>query len=361
MRVTTSKILLLLAMMLAVVSCDEYEINIDTQVFRDGSCLRTITSGNGELLMDEEGWDYQEIVLPADTSAKRSSIHGYDADGNPIWKKDSTRTYVLSRRFDKVEDMSSNQIIQIEGEPIVSKAGLTRSFKWFYTDYTFTETFAGWNDHFNILPTVYESEDKVSFWFTGYPEISKGLTGNELSDIMSDMSDKMEQWAYAVMWDIYFQTIAHYYDVLQNPSVDCTTFLSMRDSVIASAWMRDVDFDFWGNDNPELRFLDEFFHTDVFAKLEITEEMNDYGSVLWLQSLGLLHVEMPYTLKMPGKVTDAGRGQIEDGVIKYRFEGSFLIPGDYTFTATSRAVNAWAFLLSGLILIIAVGSFFIKK
>ena len=359
MRVTTSKILLLLAAMLVVVSCDEYEINIDTQVFRDGSCLRTITSGNGEFLMDEEGWDYQEIVLPADSSANGFSIHGYDADGNPIWKKDSTRTYVFSRRFDSVEDMSSNQIIQIEGEPIVSKPGLTRSFKWFYTDYTFTETFAGWNNHFNILPTDFVTEDNASFWFTGYPELAKGMTGNELSEIMSDMSEKMEQWAYAVMWDIYFQAIAHDYDVLQNPPVDCATFLSMRDSVIASAWLRDVEF--WGRDDPEFKFLDEFFHTDVFTKLEITDEMNDYGSALWSQSLGLLYLEMPYTLKMPGKVMDAGCGTLENGVIKYRFDGGFLIPGDYTFTATSRAVNVWAFLLSGLVLVIAVGSFFIKR
>ena len=74
-----------------------------------------------------------------------------------------------------------------------------------------------------------------------------------------------------------------------------------------------------------------------------------------------MNLEAPYILKMPGRVSDAGRGQIEDGVIKYRFEGSFLIPGDYTITASSRVVNVWAFLLSGLVVVIAVGSFFIKK
>lgn len=359
MRVTTSKILLLLAAMLTMVSCDEYEIKIDTQVFRDGSCLRTITSGNGEFLMDEDGWDYKEIVLPADSSDNGFTIHGYDADGNPVWKKNSVRTYILSRRFDNVEDMISNQIIQIEGEPLASKAALTRSFKWFYTDYTFTETFGGWNDHFNIRLTDYVNKDEASFWFTGYPEPAKGLTGNELSDIMSDMSEKMEHWAYAVIWDIYFQTIAHYYDVFQNPPVDCATFLSMRDSVISAAWERDVEF--WGNDDAEFMFLDEFFHTDMFSKLDITEEMNNYGSALWLQSLGLSHLEMPYTLKMPGRVVDSGHGVVENGTIVYKFDGGFLIPGDYTFTATSRCVNVWAFLLSGLILVIAVGSFFIKR
>ena len=37
MRVTSFKIMTLLAMMLAMVSCENWKVHIDTQVHRDGS------------------------------------------------------------------------------------------------------------------------------------------------------------------------------------------------------------------------------------------------------------------------------------------------------------------------------------
>ena len=64
---------------------------------------------------------------------------------------------------------------------------------------------------------------------------------------------------------------------------------------------------------------------------------------------------------MPGRVTDAGRGTLKDGKIEYRFEGGFLIPGDYTITATSRAANVWAFILSGAVIFFAVLSLLYRR
>ena len=122
------------------------------------------------------------------------------------------------------------------------------------------------------------------------------------------------------------------------------------------------DWEFWGEEgeNDPLKYLDGFFHTKVFSETKCPEA-ESYGEKLWYQSIGLDELNASYALKMPGKITDAGRGIVENDMIRYRFGGAYLIPGDYTFTASSRCVNVWAFLLSGLILIIAVGSFFIKR
>ena len=251
--------------------------------------------------------------------------------------------------------MNGCPALHICGNPIRSDASLDRKFKWFYTEYTFTETFRGWNADLSIPVTDYVTQDEASFWYTGYQELPKGITGQELQ-YLQDISFKTDHWIYDVTWDVYFRTIDRFYDEI-NPPVDRKTFLSMRDSVMHEAWNQDVEF----YENRELEFLDRFFKTDAFTKADYSDEIADYGKNLWNQSLGLMNLEAPYILKMPGRVTDAGRGQIEDGVIKYRFEGSFLIPGDYTITASSRCVNVWAFIISGLVLAVAVGSFFIKR
>jgi hypothetical protein len=64
---------------------------------------------------------------------------------------------------------------------------------------------------------------------------------------------------------------------------------------------------------------------------------------------------------MPGKVRDAGMGLYDGEVIHYKLTGDRLIPGSYTITATSRVTNIWAFVVTLLVIAIAVGSFFYRK
>ena len=65
---------------------------------------------------------------------------------------------------------------------------------------------------------------------------------------------------------------------------------------------------------------------------------------------------------MPGTVIDAGNGTLQpDGAVFYPFTGERLIPQDYTITATSRKVNVWAWIVSGLIILLAIGSFMFGK
>lgn len=343
MQATISKILMS-ASVLAMVSCNEWHAQISTEVFRDGSCLRTVTTADEDCIIADPVYDYHSMAVANDDSLKQN---------------DSIRNSILSARFGRVEEMSVHPALQIFGEPVRSETVLDKRFKWFYTDYTFTETFAGWQDNFNIPLTDYVTADEASFWFTGYPELTKGRTGGEIADFTSKLQEKMENWFYASAWDIYFNTIAHFYDDIKNPPVDRKTFLGSRDSIIRIAFDRGVDF----FDDQRDELVDEYFKSDVFVKLDLTEDKYDsYSDTLYYRSLGMSGLQCDYKLSMPGRIIDAGYGTIsDDGSIEYRFDGGFMIPGDYTITASSRCVNVWAFLLSGLVLIVAVGSFFIKR
>ncbi|MBO7597282.1 MAG: hypothetical protein J6T70_09590, partial [Bacteroidales bacterium] len=67
---------------------------------------------------------------------------------------------------------------------------------------------------------------------------------------------------------------------------------------------------------------------------------------------------------MPGEVTDSGNGYLSDGVITYILSGERLIPADYTITATSRQTNIWAYVVTIIVIILAIGSWvwtFFKK
>ena len=62
-----------------------------------------------------------------------------------------------------------------------------------------------------------------------------------------------------------------------------------------------------------------------------------------------------------GPVVDAGTGVCRDGIIYYAFTGERLIPHDYVITATSRVTNVWAFIVTLLIILLAIGSFFYRR
>ena len=363
MRVTSFKIMTLLAMMLAMVSCENWKVHIDTQVHRDGSCIRTVTANKGFCLTEDEGWDYTKTVTPKDSANEDNYVVvGFDENKEPIFGLDSTRRYIITREFDRVEDMGSYPALMANEQPVTSAASLTKKFKWFYTDYTFTETFNGWDSTFNIPITDYMSREEASFMWSGYPNLMEGMTGNEIAEAIDSYEEKVEMWEYTLVWDIWFQSLAEYYDYIKNPPVDRETFLSLRDSMARYAWDKDVEL-FQGHERGAFR---DFFNTDTYFSSfegndEVSEELDARQEYLMNRLGAVRYLKGSYTLGMPGSIIDPGRGAVENGAVVYKFDGACLITGDYAFTATSRAANVWAFLLSGLILIIAVGSFFIKR
>jgi hypothetical protein len=112
---------------------------------------------------------------------------------------------------------------------------------------------------------------------------------------------------------------------------------------------------------PEER-LQAFFHSDAYNNFfddettlgkGLTDELSKQLNIFWFN--------VPYTLSIPGTVVDAGTGVCRDGIVYYAFTGERLIPHDYVISATSRITNIWAYIVTFLIIALAIGSFFYRK
>ena len=66
-------------------------------------------------------------------------------------------------------------------------------------------------------------------------------------------------------------------------------------------------------------------------------------------------------LVMPGHVIDGGMGKVDGNVIHYRFSGERLLPHEYVISATSRVIHIWAYIVTILVIIIAIGSFIYRR
>jgi hypothetical protein len=241
-------------------------------------------------------------------------------------------------------------------EDIKANSKLEKRFRWFYTDYTFTETFA-YSDStlFPIPLSEYLSADTASFWFTGQPDLTRGLTGSEQKDILDGIEEKVEKWTNANWFTEIYKAIAENYDSIQNPPVSKEEFVRKCKVLVKQPEQMKLLPEHYGTKGGIGTVFREYFQTDVYDQFI---ESYDGRLDLYIQ---LFSFAPSYDLVMPGTVTDAGMGEYDGKVIHYRLSGGRMVPGVYTITATSRKVNVWPCVASCLIIILAIGSFLYRR
>ena len=362
-------------LVLIAASCKNKDDRMLTVIHEDGSCSREYTfHATQQWLSASPEEDYDSIVNK--TWERSWSVLGADSVHYPVplteAQLDSMQELDLSKplgnmlmvhakkEYQSVEEMST-QIYRSEGSHLVKAEGikatskLEKSFKWFYTDYTFAETFTCEDSTLFPIPlSQFLSADTVSFWFTGQPNLTQDLSGAEQKEVLVGIEKKINQWTNANWFYEICNVIIANYDKIQNTPVSKERFSSMRDSLVMQPCVLNAD-------------EEDIKKAGYYAQLERTFQSDAYTQFLKTYKGGfepyvqLLSFSTNYDLKMPGAVIDAGKGQYDGDVIHYRLDGERMIPGSYTITATSRVTNIWAFVVTFLIVLIAIGSFFCCK
>jgi hypothetical protein len=270
-----------------------------------------------------------------------------------------TVTTTFSMFFKTAEDMGRLMPLQLNGVRLRSEAKLDKRFRWFYTEYTFTETFYCVGDTFKLPAIDYADKAEISYWFTGQPNLIAGMSGAEASQKLGDMEPNITKWLNDNLFKTGFDFIVANYDSIANPPVSKERFIELQDSLVHFIMAGEEDI-LTARPDDKLR---EFFHSNAYAMF--FDEDNPLGEKLnkeFMNRLNIFWFNVPYTLSMPGKVTDAGNGTLQpDGTILYPFTGERLIPQDYTITATSHVAHIWAYIITLFIILLAIGSFLYRR
>ena len=372
---TNIKIIAAMTLVLIMASCKNKEDRMLTVINADGTCSREYTFHSTQQWLSippEE--DYDSIV---DKTWERSwSVLGADSVHYPVPLTeallDSMQAQDLSKPlgnmlmvhvkkdYKSVEEMSAqiyraerSHLVKVEG--IKASSQLEKHFKWFYTDYTFTETFA--NEDSTLFPiplSQFLSADTASFWFAGQPDLTRSLSGAEMKEMLDGIEKKVSQWGNANWFVEICKVISDHYDKVKNPPVSKERFISICDSLVMLPCVLNPK-DSESVEEGVFDLVHDVFQSDVY-----TEFLRSYEGGLG-QYGGLLSFGNNYDLVMPGRVLDAGMGEYDGEVIHYRLGGERMIPGDYTITATSRVTNVWAFIVTILVVLLAIGSFFYRR
>lgn len=338
---------MLLTSAVFIASCEKPNVRMHTIIHEDGWIERQITYST---IMSQEMrdslWSGDNVCL-AEPVPECLNIDAFMGSHTDV--EGDTVTTTFSRSFRSPEEMCEQTPLQLNGRHLQSSAKLEKKFRWFYTEYIYEETFNTVADSFKLPATNYADQDVISYWFTGQPNLLEGLNGSEASEKISKMEPFVTQWINDNLFKICFDYIVNHYDSIQNPPVDKEQFVALQDS-LANYLLKDE-----GTDWKAAEELEKFFHSNAYAPFfddetplgeGLSEELSNKLNIFWFS--------VPYTLEMPGMIVSPGTGIIKDGIIHYSLTGERLIPGDYIITAASRVTHIWAYVVTVLIILVAL-------
>ena len=375
----TNRILTLVAAaVLLMTSCSNDDERMLTIINEDGTCSREMTFHP----------DQETVMAPLNEPIQSNGLH-FGPDWERTWsvkgdsvrhacpmtqeqwdslmnvwsKQDKPQTGLMhvNRKYQNVSEMSDS-LTQAVRHLFKATASLDKHFKWFYTDYTYKETLAITNIEqiFPISLDRFVSADSASYWFTGEPNLAAGLTGAEQKEMLDEIETRISQWFCACTMSNIYAHVWKNYDEVKNPPVNEEQFWALKDSVIMSPAVRNLNL--FGNINQVSNIFKDFYQSDAYTPL-----FSD--STRWERLLEIKYkdYERLVTMKpmleymMPGKVIDAGNGVVEGNVVRYRFSGERLIPHPFEVTITSRVTNVWAFVVTALVILLAIGCLFYRR
>lgn len=375
----TNRILTLVAVAaLLLTSCSNDNERMLTIINEDGTCSREMTFHP----------DQETVMAPLNEPIQSNGLH-FGPDWERTWsiKGDSVRHTCpmselqwdslmnvwseqdkpqtglmhVNRKYQNVSEMSDS-LTSVVRHLFKATASLDKHFKWFYTDYTYKETLAITNIEqiFSVPLDRFVSADTASYWFTGEPNLAAGLTGAEQKELLDEIEANISHWFNACTMAYVYTYASLRYDEVKNPPVSKEQYLALKDSIVMSPAVRNMDL---FNDISQVsKIIKDFYHSDAYTPL--FSDSKEWERVLdkkykSYEYLMMMAPQLDYV--MPGKVIDAGNGVVDGNVVHYKFSGERLIPHPFDVTITSRVTNVWAFVVTALVILLAIGCLFYRR
>ena len=297
----------------ALTACESGHIDMNTIIHADGTCRREIC------------FKADSVALANGSINAHSNVLDILNDNDWTYEVQDTSWVKAYRDFSSPDEMAEAMPLQVAGQQVKSKAKLEKQFRWFYTDYIYTETFESIAPTFVIPLTNYMEKDMADFWLTGTPDVMKGYSGLEMKDYLDSMEDAYMHFVNANILNDLMDVLAEHYDDITKAPVSKEEFLASKSELIEQADKTSTDV---LNFEPE-KLLVETFKTEAY-----NQALKDVPviSEAWEQRqnvyVSLLMLDVDYQLTMPGGIIEiykCGDGVFRDGELHYRLNGMRLL------------------------------------
>jgi hypothetical protein len=252
--------------------------------------------------------------------------------------------------------------VQVKGNLhtlVLPKETFKKQFRWFYTYYTYQAEYKTLSDSLPVPLSRFLSDKEQRLLFQGDGTALAGKNGLEIYTLLDDLQTGFENWFQRCEFEIIYDAIRD--ELRRNGAVPSgAESVSAKDSIFDRIKKTGKPID-----NIQLKTvaseMDTYYGVTLFSafasqsKEELDKIVEQKTALIDLFETGLY-----FSLEMPGELIDTNTAltaltdhqSLTWTVDAYRF-----LAHDYILQAQSRTCNVWAFIVTGLILLLAVYCF----
>lgn len=294
----------------------------------------------------------RDSVIHPKTNIKTDTIK---CSQKPVKVKVS-RTYTSAEDLEKTFQLSHKN----KWHNIRPSCRLEKKFRWFYSYYMYYETYPKIKTLDRVPLEKYMSKQEAEYWFNGTSDFAKGMNGIELKDELSKLEDKFNLWFGQNVWEMQYEILLDNYDSISNIKVSKERLSAAKDSIFEKykdkiKFLEDFDV---------AQSLDEFFKTKAFTqhKDNVNNVFKKFDNNMDSQEyMKYFESNIEYKLVMPGNLLSYGNALNHGDTLTWNLTAYRMVYSNFEIKATSRKTNNWAFWVTGIIVLLAIGSYFVKK
>ena len=254
----------------------------------------------------------------------------------------------ISKDANSIEQYSQEIQCDEENQSLAApKESLTKKFRWFYTYYSFKTVYKKLKYEIPVSIDDYLTKEEQMLWTQGDMSKLSLMNGYETNDYLSGINDKFTEWSARNCFEIGFAPIKKLttkYDLDADKEDIYKAVRKENDGLL------DI--------TPEAicEVLDSFYETAYFSQLSGSNKKIFDEADAQFSFLNYIGNTISYELVIPGKLLKTNAPLTHSDTLTWKVDGIRLLFEDYTLTAEYRVANIWAFILSILMIIIAIGS-----
>jgi hypothetical protein len=333
--------LVLASILMLIVSCNEPETVVTDYVHSDGSVTRKIEMKSNEANFNKR-FKISEIQVPLDSTWTVKDSVDIDKKRDSIWIRTAVKQFKnvdeLNQSYKK--DSSANKNVR-------RQAGFSKRFKWFNTEFRFSERIDKQLSYGYPVKDFLNSEELLYFYS---PESLKhdketGPDSLKFRAFADSIKHKTDLWSTK---NIVSEWIGKFSDLIAGRAGKDMTRESLKarqDEFIQVVESNNAKFDsLWQNGI----ILKELIGEENAVKFRI-EADSALGSVT--KNFLVDFKDYSVRIVMPGKLIGTNGFIDSSHILLWPVKSDFFMTEPYEMWAESKTPNTWAWIVSGIFLV----------
>ncbi|MCA1756073.1 MAG: hypothetical protein LC649_01260 [Bacteroidales bacterium] len=329
----------LILIVLLVQSCGGPEALVINRVNSDGSIDREVI-----LTYHKDEFDLEECQVPVDSTWDITKVMDVSQKGDTTW------TLTARRHFASAADITEEyRSFGGSNERLNRSASFIKSFRWFTTHYTFSETVE--EAMGGYTPEEWFSAEQLYLFYMPdgmVDDLTSGSDSIYYRARIDSLDKEQEKWWLASLTSVFIDEVIRLgREMGAKPD---TAFLSGK---------RDLLRDFVFNLEDEKSFIDTVFGMEFYKTNQI---LVDSAMAVSEERFNIALESDDYSIQivMPGTLVGTnGYPDAENGIL-WKVNGECFLAGDYVMWAESGETNWWAVIVSAAFVLFVFLGFILR-